>query len=434
MDKWNVYKFFIYVFFGISAILTFLMFILPSWDNLDNGDNVGVLLSNNTNTIEFGFMSNDKSNESALYRIMAYTVVYLLIIILLNLGVIAFLSLNKWSSWMNIIFCCGHAFGEVFIFIIYSIRYMIEWVSPLTNYYLCIVGILINIVLFLLLNNYRRLGKKYPSISKIDTIKYPETSVNPDDITQGIAIPVYTGNEPVVDAQDSVKKPEVDPSKIVISDNIVDMTQANNDDEPIQDNNYNENGMNQVQQPNLPATTTVDVEYAQVNTDQQQAPFYNTYATQPMNSQYDYAYTTTTTAPINNYNANNDYAMAATTTNYPTSQTQNMNFLNPAIIYGNQQEQTYQPESSGATTNNAYRYSMGQSSAPKFEISSPYPEMNSTKNHEEEEELGLPEIPILLTRSSEHQTEQNRNSTEFKKISETRGLSESPTPINEEGK
>jgi len=234
MGKKAVLKFFIYTFYIVSGIITVLLLALPAWDN-QGTSKVGILLTDNNGDLDFGYMTNAKANESSIYKMTVYAVFYLCIIILLDAVMIGFTSLDSsdFTKWLHITLCCCHSTGLVFIFIIYSFRYMIEWVAPLRNYYLTIFGVLIDFILVLLLIMYKK--KKYieepMSEIKVDngneggelssntTIK-KNNSKNPQLISEGHAIPLYYNGNEYVEHQPSVK-PTVDQSKIVVSDNIV---------------------------------------------------------------------------------------------------------------------------------------------------------------------------------------------------------------------
>ncbi|ORX44560.1 hypothetical protein BCR32DRAFT_288304, partial [Anaeromyces robustus] len=134
-------------------------------------------------------------------------------------------------KWLHVILAIAHATGLVFLFLIYSIRYISQWVPPLRNYYLTLFGILIDFILILLLIIYKKKKriedasmseiKVDPSgsviSSKKSTVKY---SKNPQLISEGIATPLYQNGAEVVEHQPSVK-PVIDQTKIVVSDNIV---------------------------------------------------------------------------------------------------------------------------------------------------------------------------------------------------------------------
>jgi len=238
MGKKAVLKFFIYTFYAIAGIITLLLLCLPAWDNLDDGRvKVGVFLQDSEKGLSFGYMPNAKSNESTIYQMAVYTVIYVCIMALLNITLIGFTSLdsNKVAKWLHVIICCAHATGLVFLFLIYSIRYLIEFVPPLRNYYLDIFGILIDFILVLLLIMYKRKKNVDTGItdikvdgddaelgkinSKKSTIKKNNTK-NPQLISEGIATPLYYGGNEIVEHQPTVK-PTVDQSKIVVSDNVV---------------------------------------------------------------------------------------------------------------------------------------------------------------------------------------------------------------------
>jgi len=239
MGKKAVLKFFIYTFYAVAGIITLLLLCLPAWDNLETDKvKVGVFLQDSEKDgLTFGYMPNAKSNESTIYQMAVYTVIYLCIVALLNITMIGFTSLdsNKAAKWLHVIICCAHATGLVFLFLIYSIRYLIEFVPPLRNYYLDIFGILIDFILVLLLIMYKR--KKYVDTgitdikvegddaelgkinSKKSTIK-KNNSKNPQLISEGLATPLYYGGNEIVEHQPTVK-PTIDKSKIVVSDNVV---------------------------------------------------------------------------------------------------------------------------------------------------------------------------------------------------------------------
>lgn len=269
MDKKAVLKFFIYGFYTVSCVLTLLLLILPAWDNQDLVK-VGIFLTDNNGDLDFGYMNNPKANESSIYQLTVYTVVYLCIVTLLNIAVIGLTSLdsNKVAKWLHVILCCAHATGLVFIFIIYSFRYISQWVSPLRNYYLDLFGILIDFILVLLLIMYKRSkkieeatmdgihveGDENDGIStRLSTKKSKKGKKNgkvtggsggdPQLISEGLATPLYVDGAEYVEPQPTVKaKPSVlDPNRIVVSDNVV-------NNETYIDNNGNQFQYNPIQQ------------------------------------------------------------------------------------------------------------------------------------------------------------------------------------------
>jgi len=299
MGKKAVLKFCIYTFYVISCIITVLLLFLPAWDNLDEAKTkVGVLIEDKNGEYHVGFMPNLQSNESSIYKMAVYTVLYLIIIALINIAVIGFTSLdsNKITKWLHVILCCAHATGLVFLFLIYSIRYLIEFVAPLRNYYLDIFGILVDFILILLLIMYKR--KKYvdadmtgvvvdsgEGIPKLDskksTIKKNNTK-NPQFISEGLATPLYCGGVENVEHQPSVKPAPVDQTKIVVSDNIV-------GNETYMDGNGNQF------QYNAPQPVEVATAYAQpANNNIGQSPVFNPVNQSPVYNQ------------VNNDNNNND--------------------------------------------------------------------------------------------------------------------------------
>lgn len=294
MGKKAVLKFFIFTFYAVSGVITLLLLCLPAWDNKGTSK-VGIFLEDNENSgLKFGYMPNSESNQSSIYQLMVYTVIYLLIVAILNIALIGFASLdsNKVAKWLHVIICCAHATGLVFIFLIYSIRYIAEFVAPLRNYYLTIFGILVDFILILLLIMYKRKKNvktdEVPDIiveggevqgeelSKIDSRKSTikkNNSKNPQLISEGNAVPLYYGGQEIVEHQPTVK-PVIDESKIVVSDNIVG------------NNSYLEGNGNQFQySPNqqIEIATT----YAQP-TENIQSPPYNAVNNQKLNSQYTY--------------------------------------------------------------------------------------------------------------------------------------------------
>jgi len=247
-------KFLIYVFYGIASIITLLLLILPAWDNQDK-TKVGIFLTENEGNLDFGFMKNAEANKSTIYQMAVYTVIYLLIVTLLSIAVIAMLSLDssKVTKWLHVILCIAHATGLVFLFLIYSIRYISQLVAPLRNFYLTLFGILIDFILILLLIMYKKRKNiedtpisevkidQSDSIvsSKKSTIKY-SNSKNQQLISEGIATPLYQNGAEIVEHQPSVK-PVIDQNKIVVSDNIVGT-------EPFIDHNGNQFQYNPTQQ------------------------------------------------------------------------------------------------------------------------------------------------------------------------------------------
>jgi len=250
MGKRAVLKFFIYSFYAVSCILTLLLLILPAWDNQDPVK-VGIFLTDNNGDIDFGYMNNPKANESSIYKMMIYTVVYLCIVALLNVAVIGLTSLdnNRVAKWLHVILCCAHATGLVFIFFIYSIRYIAQWVAPLRNYYLDLFGILIDFILILLLIMFKRSKKLDNDVpmndihvddgndsgfvsrisSRFSTKKSKKSknsgkpTTDPQLISEGLATPLYVNGAEYVEPQPTVTaKPSVlDPNRIVVSDNVV---------------------------------------------------------------------------------------------------------------------------------------------------------------------------------------------------------------------
>jgi len=225
-------KFLIYVFYAIASIITLLLLILPAWDNQEPV-RVGVLLTENKGDVDFGFMKNEEANKSTIYQMAVYTVIYLFIVTLLGIAVIAMVSLDssKFIKWLHAILCIAHATGLVFLFLIYSIRYISQWVPPLRNYYLTIFGILIDFILILLLIMYKK-KKSIDNDTTISEVKIDPSSTitskkstiknsnNPQLISEGLATPLYQNGAEIVEHQPSVK-PVIDQSKIVVSDNIV---------------------------------------------------------------------------------------------------------------------------------------------------------------------------------------------------------------------
>ncbi|ORX51066.1 hypothetical protein BCR36DRAFT_326099 [Piromyces finnis] len=239
MGKRAVLKFLIYSFYAVSCIFTLLLLMLPYWDNQDP-INVGIFLTLKNGDLEFGYMNNIEARESTVFQLTVYTVVYLCIVALLNLAVIGLTSLdsNKVAKWLHVILCCAHATGLVFIFFIYGFRYISQWVPPLKNYYLDIIGILIDFILILLLIMYKR-SKKLDD-APMEEIQIDESGLSsrlsskkskkdkigktdPQFISEGIATPLYVNGAEYVEPQPVVEaKPSVlDPNRIVVSDNIV---------------------------------------------------------------------------------------------------------------------------------------------------------------------------------------------------------------------
>lgn len=269
MGKRAVLKFFIYGFYAVSCILTLLLLLLPAWDNQDPVK-VGIFLTDNNGDIDFGYMSNPKANESSIYQMTVYTVVYLCIVTLLNLAVIGLTSLdsNKIAKWLHVILCCAHATGLVFIFLIYSVRYISQWVAPLRNYYLDIFAILIDFILVLLLIMFKR-SKKLDDVAmeeiqvegseggidsrlsskKSKKGKTTKVSGDPQLISEGLATPLYVNGNEYVEPQPTIKaKPSVlDPNRIVVSDNVV-------NNETYMDNNGNQFQYNPTQQMEVNAS------------------------------------------------------------------------------------------------------------------------------------------------------------------------------------
>jgi len=250
MGKRAVLKFFIYGFYIVSCILTLLLLILPAWDNQDPVK-VGIFLTDNNGDLDFGFMGNEKANESSIYKMMVYTVVYLCIVALLNVAVIGLTSLDnhKVAKWLHVILCCAHATGLVFNFLIYSIRYISQWVPPLRNYYLDLFGILIDFILILLLIMFKRskkldndvpmndihvddgnesgfasrISSRFSSKKSKKNKNNTKVTTDPQLISEGLATPLYVNGAEYVEPQPTVKaKPSVlDPNRIVVSDNVV---------------------------------------------------------------------------------------------------------------------------------------------------------------------------------------------------------------------
>jgi len=254
MGKKAVLKFFIYTFYAVSIVLTLLLLILPAWDNQDPVK-VGIFLTDNNGDLDFGYMSNEQANDSSFYVMTVYTVVYLCIICLLNIAVIGLTSLDssRVAKWLNVILCGAHATGLIFIFFVYSIRYIIQWRSPLRNYYLDMFGILIDFILILLLILFKKSkkvqnedvsmdeikveGESGGIMSKLSTRKSKKNKKNNNDpqlISEGTATPLYVNGSEYVEPQPTiVAKPTFDASKIVVSDNIV-------NNETYMDNNGNQ--------------------------------------------------------------------------------------------------------------------------------------------------------------------------------------------------
>jgi len=289
-------KFLIYVFYGIASIITLLLLILPAWDNQDK-TKVGIFLTENEGNLDFGFMKNAEANKSTIYQMAVYTVIYLLIVTLLSIAVIAMLSLDssKVTKWLHVILCIAHATGLVFLFLIYSIRYISQLVAPLRNFYLTLFGILIDFILILLLIMYKKRKNiedtpisevkidQSDSIvsSKKSTIKY-SNSKNQQLISEGIATPLYQNGAEIVEHQPSVKPAPVDQTKIVVSDNIV-------GNETYMDGNGNQF------QYNAPQPVEVATAYAQpANNNIGQSPVFNPVNQSPVYNQ------------VNNANNNND--------------------------------------------------------------------------------------------------------------------------------
>jgi len=267
MGKKAVLKFFIYSFYAVSCILTLLLLILPAWDNQDPVK-VGIFLTDNDGDLDFGYMSNPKANESSVYQLTVYTVVYLCIVALLNVAVIGLTSLdsNRIAKWLHVILCIAHSTGLVFIFLIYSFRYISQWVTPLRNYYLDLFGILVDFILVLLLIMYKRSKKIEDATMEEIQVEGGESDINyvpsrlstkkskkgkngkttggdPQLISEGLATPLYVNGAEYVEPQPTVKaKPSVlDPNRIVVSDNVV-------NNETYMDNNGNQFQYNPTQQ------------------------------------------------------------------------------------------------------------------------------------------------------------------------------------------
>jgi len=160
MGKKSVLKFLIYTFYAVSILITLLLLILPAWDNQETMK-VGIFVTDNNGHLEFGYLKNEESKQSSLVLITVYTVAYLCIVSLLNIAVIGLTSLDssRAAKWLNVILCGAHATGLIFIFFIYSIRYISLWRTPLRNYYLDIFCVLVDFILILLLIMYRRSKK-----------------------------------------------------------------------------------------------------------------------------------------------------------------------------------------------------------------------------------------------------------------------------------
>jgi hypothetical protein len=233
-------------------------------------------------------MSNPEANKSSIYQMTVYTVVYLCIVTLLNLAVIGLTSLdsNRVAKWLHVCLCCAHATGLVFIFLIYSVRYISQLKAPLRNYYLDIFSILIDFILVLLLIMYKRSKKIEDATmeeiqvdgesgvgSRLSTKKSKKGKngkiTDPQLISEGLATPLYVNGAEYVEPQPTIKaKPSVlDPNRIVVSDNVV-------NNETYMDNNGNQFQYNPTEQ-------------VEVNTTPMNAPMmpqiqYNNQQPQPM--------------------------------------------------------------------------------------------------------------------------------------------------------
>jgi len=312
-------------------------------------------LTNTNGDLDFGFMGNAKSNESSLYQIMVYTVVYLCIVALLNVAVIGLTSLDesRLAKWLNIILCCAHATGLVFIVLIYGIRYISQWKPPLRNYYLDIFGVLVDFILILLLIMFKR-SKELPPDTGIDEIRIDDNELtsrlsskktkkgkNPNDpqlISEGLATPLYQNGAEYVEHQPTITaKPTIDQNKIVVSDNIV-------GNETYMDNNGNQYPYN----PNQPM---------EVNTNVVPSPGINA-------------------TPYGNPQINPSPVVNATIPSSP--------YANPAVI-NNQSPQIQATVPEPKKINSQYTYAE----------SNPYPEASSTV-------YKLPEIPIVSDLTSDN--------------------------------
>lgn len=257
MGKKSVLKFLIYTFYAVSILITLLLLILPAWDNQETMK-VGIFVTDNNGNLEFGYLKNEESKQSSLVLITVYTVAYLCIVSLLNIAVIGLTSLDssRAAKWLNVILCGAHATGLIFIFFIYSIRYISLWRTPLRNYYLDIFCVLVDFILILLLIMYRRSkkieegdetmdeikvegGNDVELTSKLSSKKSKKNSDDPQLISEGIATPLYLNGTEYVEPQPTINaKPSVFQSKIVVSDNIV-------GEETYMDNNGNQFHYNQ---------------------------------------------------------------------------------------------------------------------------------------------------------------------------------------------
>ncbi|OUM66034.1 hypothetical protein PIROE2DRAFT_6832 [Piromyces sp. E2] len=282
MGKKAVLKFFIFAFYAVADILTFLLLILPAWDNQENAK-VGIMMTDNNGDLDFGYMGNPQANESSIYKMTVYTVVYLCIVALLVLALIGLTDLDKSRivKWLHISLCLAHATGLVFIFLIYGIRYISQRAAPLKNYYLDIFGILIDFILILLFIIYKR-NKNIDDVpmediqveggeseipSRLSTKKTKVTGGDPQLISEGLATPLYVNGSEYVEPQPTVKaKPSVlDPNRIVVSDNIV-------GDEPYMDNNGNQFQYNPTQQIEVNTSPMTSPKLPPIQFNNQQPP------------------------------------------------------------------------------------------------------------------------------------------------------------------